>query len=149
MSNQSTSTTLNSRTRPGSPRPNPPSPNHSPRRRHHRSSPYGGRRGGNIFTDYGIVQGYYYPSVYYQVDNNCDDNYENDITNAQFKFNRCTSFADREKTPNDREVTRRACQFALNQDLSSARNSYENCKLLSPYSYSTSISSSYSPYILF
>ena len=118
MSSPSPSTSP-TRTRPGSggrhrPPHRPPSPNR----------PHGGRRGGNIYTDYGISG---WPGYGIQPQT-CNWNYQNDILNAKFKYNQCRDIAQSGSPliPNSELET--VCQWTLNQDLSNAQFNFNVCQ---------------------
>lgn len=105
----------------GGRRPRPP--HHNPNR------PHGGRRGGNIYTDYGIYPGSFITPIFQTGDNGCDYNYTNDVINAQFRFNQCAAIADdRGASLIENDELRQVCRATLNDDLINAQQNYGVCR---------------------
>ena len=103
-----------------------------------RNQPRGGRRGGNIYTDYGIDQTndsfepWWNPTartrIFPRGANGCDFNYTTDVIDAQFRFNQCAGIIDDGGSLIPRDDLRQVCQITLNEDLANAQQSYGQCR---------------------
>lgn len=87
--------------------------------------PYGGRRGGNIYTDYDVIS---WPSYGQFNSPSCGLNYQNDLLNAQFRYSQCTQIANEGSSLISNNQLRQVCQSTLNSDLANAQWNYTVCQ---------------------
>lgn len=104
----------------------------SVRKRGNPNNPYGGRKGGDIYTDYDVGAQQLIPvtPIFRRGNFGCDYQYTTQIMDAQFRFNQCSEIAESGGSLLSSDEMYAVCQTTLNEDLVNAQNNFGVCRNL-------------------